>query len=647
MPDWPSLVPRFHYNEVRSTGGLVTAPDPRVADAGAEMLRAGGNAVDAAVAAAFAEGVAEPPMAGLGGGVTMTIALRDPDRTAVIEGHMIAPRDATPDHYPLAEKQPPRSLAPGGWSVSFFDQPVVEGLVNVMGAKAVAVPGAVAALLEAHLRYGRLPRAQVLQPAIALAADGFRVNWFVAACAASDMRNLARDPGCADVFLPRGAPIRGALDRPAARLLQPKLARTLELIAAGGAEAFYTGEIGESIVRTVRDQGGLLSMADLAAYRPSICEPADAARYGPFELFGAGTAGFPTVAASLHLYELGARSARAATDASSDDPVAWARAFKLAFEDRFRYMTADDTVAVPWEVLRSPEYAQARHDAEVAAAPAPDPFALADRMSAVEAPIGRHGESGHTSQIAAVDAEGNLVSLTATILADFGARLLDPDTGVLLNNGMAYFDPRPGVVNGIRPGVQVLSAMAPIVLADPDRGPMAAIGASGGRRIISGVAQIVATLARGTSLQDAIEQPRIHAESSDVLMETTWPREAAEAVEAAGFNVVPVFEEPTTVHFAATERGHHRPGRHPPQRRRSEEARRRQRRLTVAQPARRYRSALVASSLRFSLSVMLDHARTGSGESGQSHWGCGKSDCHIRTPSPRTSITERARSSPS
>jgi gamma-glutamyltranspeptidase/glutathione hydrolase len=547
--EWPSLVPRFHCDEVLSSGGLVTAPDPLVAEAGAEVLRAGGNAVDAAVAAAFAEGVAEPPMAGVGGGVTMTIALRDPDRTAVVEGHMVAPLEARPEHYPIAERQPSAALAPGGWSVTFFNQPQVEGLVNVMGAKAIAVPGAVAALLEAQRRYGRLPRAAVMRPATGLAGDGFRVNWFVAACAASDMPNLMRDPGCTEVFLPRGAPIRGALDRPAARLRQPKLARTLELIAAEGADVFYRGEIGQSIVRTVREQGGLLSMADLDAYRPIIREPAGRVPYGSYELLGAATSGLSTVAASLHLYELAAGGRHGTAEAHAD-AVAWARALKLAFEDRFRYMTADDTVSVPWETLMSAAYARARFDADEAGGQPPDPYSFAAEATSSPRPVGRHGPSGHTSQISAVDAEGNLVSMTATILADFGARVLDPETGVLLNNGMAYFDPTPGVVNGIRPGVQVLSAMSPTVLVESGRGPVAALGASGGRRIISGVAQIVAAVTRGMPLQHAIEQPRIYAESNDVLMETTWPRAAAEAVEAAGFNVVPVFEEPTTVHFA-------------------------------------------------------------------------------------------------
>ena len=198
----------------------------------------------------------------------------------------------------------------------------------------------------------------------------------------------------------------------------------------------------------------------------------------------------------------------------------------------------------------SPEYATARRDADRAGQPPPDPSEVAGLGPSLVPSAGPPGQSGHTSQLSVVDVDGNLVSMTSTILAEFGARVLDPQTGVLLNNGMAYFDPRPEMANGLRPGVQVLSAMTPLVLGVADRGPFAALGASGGRRIISGVAQMVAGLARGMSLQDAIEQPRIHAETDTVLLETTWPSRAADAVEAAGFKVEPVAEEPTTVHFA-------------------------------------------------------------------------------------------------
>jgi gamma-glutamyltranspeptidase/glutathione hydrolase len=547
--DWPAPVYRYHCDEVTSAGGLVTGPDPLVAEAGAEALRAGGNAVDAIVAAAFADGVVEPPMAGLGGGVTMTLALRDPDRAVVVEGHMVSPLAATAEHFPIAAEQPDAAAAPGGWSVTFFDQPKVEGLVNVVGAKAVAVPGAVAALLAAHERFGRLSRRQVLEPAIRLAAGGFRVNWFIAACTASDVRNLSRDPGCRDLFLPHGAPLRGPLDRPGARFVQPALARSLELIAAEGADGFYRGEIGESIVATVQDLGGLLTMEDLARFRPTIAEAA-ALPYGPLTMLGAPTAGLPSVAAALYLYELGAGGDIDGGVGIDDDAAAWARAVKLAFEDRLRYMTLDTGRPVPWAALASPAYAQARDAADRAGEAPPDPGTFSGAPAGAWPPAGAAGESGHTSHMAAVDADGNMASLTATVLADFGARVLDPATGILLNNGIAYFDPRPEMANGIRPGVQVLSAMAPIVIADRDRGPAVAVGASGGRRIISGVAQIVAAVRRGRSLQEAVEQPRIHAESPRVLMETTWPLAAAEAVAAAGFEVVPVVEGPTTVHFA-------------------------------------------------------------------------------------------------
>jgi gamma-glutamyltranspeptidase / glutathione hydrolase len=542
---WPEFARSVHFNEVTSDGGLVVAPDPHVADAGASVLRAGGNAVDAAVAAAFAEGVVESPMSGLGGSATMTVATREPDRVAVIEGHMVVPSAARAEDYPLAGKQPERRVVPGGWSVTFFDQPLVEGAVNLIGPKAVATPGFVACVLTAHERFGRLPRAQVLEPAIKLAAEGIRVSWYVAACIASEARALAHDPGCAELFLPKGLPLRGPVDRPGARLVQPALARTLEMLAAKGADVFYRGEVGASIVRTVRAGGGALDMADLERYQATVIESPPPARYGPYTMIAAPVSGFPTVVEALNIYAMCAGQAP-----RHDDAVAWARALKLAMTDRFLHMTADESVRVPWAALRSPAYARARLDAELNAKPPPDPHMFSSEGTEPMQPAGRPGTAGHTSQISAVDDEGNLVSLTSTILAEFGARVLDPDTGVVLNNGIGYFDPRPNTINSIRPGVQVLSAMTPLILSEDGRGPVAALGASGGWRIISGVAQMVAALANGLSLQQAVEQPRIHAETNTVLLDVRWPREAASALEAAGFTVEPVVEEPTTVHFA-------------------------------------------------------------------------------------------------
>jgi gamma-glutamyltranspeptidase/glutathione hydrolase len=263
-------------------------------------------------------------------------------------------------------------------------------------------------------------------------------------------------------------------------------------------------------------------------------------------LTGAPDAGMPTLLEALYVYEALSPSTTA------EKAVAWAQAFGLAFADRFAYVTSDPTIPVPWDVLRSRPFALARLAAERAGDRPPDPFSFGADPSPVAAARPASGASGHTSQSAVVDREGNLVSVTTTVLNAFGSRLLDPATGIVLNGGMAYFDPRPGGMNSIRPGVKVLSAMTPLVLIDRERGPYAAIGASGGRRIISGVAQIVADLVLdGAGLQEAVQAPRIHAEStSEVSLDTRWPRDAAEALVEAGFTVVPTPEGPTTGNFA-------------------------------------------------------------------------------------------------
>ena len=540
-----TLVRHSSYREITSTGGLVTASDQRIADAGAAALEAGGNAVDAAVAAAFATGVVEPPMSGIGGGTTISIALRDPDRLIAVSGHVRVPAAATPDQYPLSDE-------PGsGFAFAFADFPVVRGHVNIYGPKSIAVPGTVAALCTAQERFGRLRREQVLAPAVALAADGFEINWFVAGFMASEARSLARDPGCTELFLPGGLPLPPPGPRPGGKLAQPKLAATLEAIAANGADVFYRGPVGESIVRYVQDLGGLLRMEDLASYEADVFDPPLVAGFGPYTMASEPVSGFPTVLESLYLYDGLVRSgAGREGDAPHDDAVAWARALRLAFADRFRYMSRDASVSVPWEGLRSRDYARARLEADRAGTPPPDPWAFTSEMPAAGSAGGGRGGSGFTSHMAAVDGDGSVVALTQTVLNAFGSRVLDPETGVLLNDGIGYFDPRPDAANGIKPGATAFSAMTPVVLCD-ERGPAAALGASGGRRIIAGVAQMIAALATGrVSLQRACEGPFIHAESDVAVLDTRWPPGTAEALEAEGFKVDRAEETPMIGHFA-------------------------------------------------------------------------------------------------
>ena len=539
------LTRTMHFDEIATADGLVCAPDPHVAEAGASILRAGGNAVDAAVATAFAEGVASPWSSGIGGSATMTIAMRNPDRLAIVEGHMAAPSGVSNEAFPLA---PPKT---GTRRLGVFDWPEVVGNVNLYGAKSVAVPGCVAALCEAHERYGRLPLETVMRPAIRFAGDGVPINWYTASFVVADQVSLARDPGCSEILLPGGRPLRPASTRPADRIVQARLAETLALIAVKGPEVFYQGELAAAIVRFLKDNGGLFAVDDLATYTTVSSETPLQKRYGRYVVVGSPTMGSPTVVQALYLYDELVRAPGVAEgEGPHDDAVAWAKALHLAFRDRLRYMTADPDVVVPWEGLRSRHYARQVLAAEARGAEPPDPADFSDDPADPPAQSSRSAAGGLTSHMSVGDRDGNLVSVTTTQLNSWGARLLDPDTGILFNNGMGYFDPRPEARNGIKPHVRVLSAMSPTVLCD-DRGPVAALGASGGPRIISGVAQIVAALATGrVSLQQAIEEPRIHTEMAQVYVDQRWPSGTAERIQEAGFTTEIVEETPTTGNFA-------------------------------------------------------------------------------------------------
>lgn len=532
------MVRHVHADEVRHDAGLVAAPDERIAEAGAEALRRGGNAVDAAVGAAFACTVIEPFMSGVGGATWMTIALPDPEVLTTVDGSMETPGAARPDMFTLVD--PDGADGPS----SAYEWPLVENFANYVTGSAVTVPGTVAALCEAQERFGRLPLAEVLEPAIRLAADGIEVNWYFAAITANEASLLRRDPGCAEVFMPRGLPLRGPGWRPAQRLVQAELAETLVKIGHEGRDGFYAGPVAESIVGTVRELGGVLSTDDMAQYRAAVSPPVTVAGRS-VAAHGPPMSGVPTVAQAVHLY----RAAHGHDPGAGERAEAWARAFRLAIDDRLRYLTRAAGEEAAWDGIMAPDYVQAlvRADADRATLPSPPGVADEERVA-----VGAEdtGPSSHTTHLSVVDRDGGMVSLTQTVLSLFGAHVLDPGTGVTLNNGMAYYDPRPGTVNEIRPRVRNLTNSSPLVLTEGARAT-AAFGASGGRRIVSGVAQMLAALDDGaTSMQAVIEEPRIHAEQQLVTLDARWGDGAEERLRDAGYRVEVVEEGPLTWHFA-------------------------------------------------------------------------------------------------
>ncbi len=434
---------------VRAAGGMVVAQHQGAADVGAEILRGGGNAVDAAIATSLALAVLEPWMSGLGGGGFMLVARAD-GRSEVLDFGMIAPATLDPAAYPLS----------GDRDDDLFGWPGVVEARNVMGPLSIAVPGQAAGLGLAHARHASLPWRDLCAPAIALADQGRPVDWHACLQIAAAAPDLARFEAAAAQFLPDGlppVPDRGGGER---HLPTDSLAQTLRRLAEAGPQDLVSGEVARLLVEDVRAAGGVLSLDDLAEHAARPFEPLVRA-HGQFriQMPGGLTAG-PTLdhALALTAGKIAAGEPRAAAY------LAWADALFAAYERRL-------------------------------------------------ASLGDVGESparpGCTTHLCVVDAARTMVSLTQTLLSTFGSKILSPRTGILLNNGIMWFDPRSGRPNALAPGKRPLSNMCPVIVRR-EGAPWLAIGASGGRRIMPAVLQIASMLMDcRLDLERAFHLPRI------------------------------------------------------------------------------------------------------------------------------------------
>ena len=308
---------------VPTRGGVVAAQHKRAAEAGAAVLAAGGDAVDAAVATSFALGVVEPWMSGLAAGGCMVLWRAKEQKAHVVDYGMRSPRGLDPADYPLAGK---------GTNPDLFAWPLVKDERNVQGATAVAVPGVAAGMAAAHEKFGRLPWRELVAPAVRLAREGMIVDWFAGLMIASVARSLARDRDAAQLFLEDGQwpPLGNWTATTDKRLDQRKLSSSLEQIAHQGVKALYGGDVGAALAKDVRDKGGSLSLEDLAAYRATLAEPL-AVPYRRGRVFAApGLTGGPALAAALQTL----------SGISSPSYVDYARALQGAWRARFE--TAGD-----------------------------------------------------------------------------------------------------------------------------------------------------------------------------------------------------------------------------------------------------------------------------------------------------------------
>jgi gamma-glutamyltranspeptidase/glutathione hydrolase len=526
-------------------GGMVAAKMPQAVDAGLAMLRKGGNAIDAAIATAFAIGVVEPPMNGLGGGGYLVVWLAKEQRSIVIDFPMISASASTPEMFPLA--------ASGAGDSFLFGWPSTVDDANVIGYRSIAVPGTVAGLALALERYGTLSFSDVIEPAIILAEEGYPVSWQTTLYIAKDLATLQKFPATAATFLTSGGhPLKTVEQLNPSYIRQPDLAKTLRKIADEGARTFYEGELARTITGHLQDNGSAITESDFAAYQAQETEGVTVDYHGhQIHTIGGGTGGTSMAEALTMLNEVDGGNP---ANRSAGEWHTMTQIFRQAFADRFAYLADPCHVEIPQEALLDPAYARERiasFDPARATAPAPG---CRDRLGVTHdmpASVPEYVKSGSTTHLSVIDGEGNAVSLTHTLLALWGSRVTVPGTGVLMNNGMMWFDPEPGRPNSVGGSKKPLSNMAPAIITK-DGEALASIGSSGGRRIQNCNAQIITNMIDGgMTAQEAIDAPRIDTSTQALAISTRVGAAIREELAAMGHPVSPRDESLMTSDFAS------------------------------------------------------------------------------------------------
>lgn len=494
----------------RSKGAMVVSAHPLGSEAGLEMLRKGGNAVDAAVATAFAISVVEPFSAGIGGGGFLLMYWANKGEMRALDFRERAPLKATRNMYLDAQGK-------------------VRSKASVDGYLSVAVPGTVAGLYQLHRQYGKLPWATVVTPAIRYAQEGFIVSDRFVEATERRKEALLQHPAARQVFTRNGA-----LYQPGDKLIQRDLAQTLRAIARN-PNSFYTGEIARAIASDMAKNGGLITLEDLKSYKPIWRTPI----CGNFRSYRVCSMPPPS-SGGVHLLQI--LNIIGGTDLKSlgwhhpDALHLMVEAMKIAYADRSEYLGDPDFVQVPGKQLISPAYAakrrqeitinQAKPSTEVKPVDRqtlqrfgqPVPLSFHNPKSQIQNP--KSYESPDTTHLTVVDAQRNAVSLTFTVNYGFGSGVVTPGTGILLNDEMDDFAAAPGVpnayglvggdANAIAPRKTPLSSMTPTIVTENKRLRMA-VGAPGGSTIITTVLQVLLNvLEYGMDAGAAISAPRIH-----------------------------------------------------------------------------------------------------------------------------------------
>lgn len=481
--------------------GVVSTSKVEASRIGAEILRKGGNAIDAAVAAGFALGVVEPNSSGLGGGGFMLIRIAKTGETVFIDFRERAPQKSSPEM----------------WTVG-ADGKVV-GNQKLEGGKAAAVPGEVAGLLYALENYGTMSREQVIRPAANLAKNGFYVTPTLSNDMKSQFDKLEKYPESAKVFLNQeGLPYE--VDD---LFTNPDMAKTLDIIIKNGKDGFYKGEVAEAIVKTLNKYDGLYTMEDLANYKPLVRQPVKGT-YRGYEIISSpspssGGAIVIEILNILENFDIGSLKVN-----SPEYLHLFSEAYKLAYADRAKYMGDSDYTPVPMKGFVSKKYAKeiakdidlkVSHDSK-----AHDPWLY---------------ESEDTTHYSIADKEGNMVAITKTVNGLFGNSVVVDGYGFVMNNEMDDFVLGAGHPNSVAPSKTPLSSMSPTIVLK-DGKPFMVLGSPGATKIISTVSQVISrVIDHKMGMQDAIDAPRLWDNTyNKINVETRIPNETLKRLEAMG-----------------------------------------------------------------------------------------------------------------
>ena len=503
-------------HDVYAEKGMVSSAHELASKAGVEILQKGGNAVDAAIATYLALNVVEFNASGIGGGGFMVIRSAKTGEVVELDYREMAPASATKDMYASDESKKAHESFEGG--------------------KSIGVPGAVMGMFTALKKYGTMTFAEVAEPAIRLAEEGFVLAPMQNGIITDEYGKLTKyNKECA--FIVDGLPLEAG-----AVLKQPELAKTFRLLAEKGPDEFYGGEIGQAVVDAVNASGGKMTLDDLKAYKMEERVPVKGTYRGytiystpPASSGGTHIVQLLNIMENFSVKELGHNTAKYLHVLSE--------AMKQAFADRQKYM-ADTAFApdVPLAGLTSKAYAKsiAENLSTEKSANEVQPGKPADFISYKGGDV---QERISTSSFSVVDAEGNIVASTNTVNYFFGSGVIVPGYGFVLNDEMDDFAQNPDSVNAPEPGKRPLSSMSPTIVIDPEGRPFMTVGAAGAMRIITAVTQIIMNVVDfGMTMDEAIEQPRIFNSASNgkankLMIEQGISEEVIKALQEMGHEV--------------------------------------------------------------------------------------------------------------